>query len=281
MTTELTMTPELKKRIQTAVLGVAVFLLLLTVGGPIGAVFVAAVLSVATLWEFAEITYGLPDKKEKRFLLLGGAWMLQFLGFWMTGAEFALLMISFLAFTSYYLFTADRYRDEELKRHYQELMYTLFGFVYLGFLWVYLPALRQAAYGLHWTLLFFFNVWAADSGAYFAGLKYGRRKLYEAISPKKSWEGVYGGVAAALVVTIAYKLVFFRQLSWLGAVFVPVAITSVSIVGDLAESFLKRAFSVKDSSQLLPGHGGFLDRFDGVVFSLPIMYALTRIFGAI
>lgn len=272
------MTPELKKRIQTAILGVGVLVVLLIYGGSIGAVIVASVLSIAMLYEFTDITLSLPDQKEKRFAILGSAWLLQVLSFWMAGADFALLCFFFLCMTAYFLFTAERYQGEQLRQHYTELMSTVFGFVYLAFLPTYLVAIRSTVSGVHWTLLFLLIVWANDIGAYFAGKKFGKKRLYPHISPKKSWEGAYGGFAAALVTSILYKLVFFHSLSWFGTLAIPFILSIVCPVGDLAESFLKRAFDKKDSSSFLPGHGGFLDRFDSVVFALPVMYAMTRMF---
>jgi phosphatidate cytidylyltransferase len=128
-------------------------------------------------------------------------------------------------------------------------------------------------------LLFLITVWAGDTGAYSLGSRYGKRKLYPVISPKKTVEGAIGGIGSGFVIALIYKLLLFRSLSWGGAIFIPVLIGAVSQVGDLCESFFKRAFDRKDSGSILPGHGGFLDRFDGVVFSLPIMYGCMRIFG--
>lgn len=277
----MTLTPELKKRILTALPGVAALLLFLTVGGGVGTAFATAVISLAMIWEFTDITYNLPDKKDKRLVLMGSAWLFIILNFWMAGAEMALCVIFFLCITSYYLFNAEVYEGEQLKAHYQELMFTIFGFIYLALLPSYLVSLRQAAFGVHWTLLFLFIVWAGDTGAYFAGQKYGRQKLYPHISPKKTLEGAYGGILAGVIISLIYKLLLFKQLSWFGALCIPLIIGVMAPVGDLAESFFKRAYDKKDTSQLLPGHGGFLDRFDSVVFSLPVMYALTRVFGAI
>lgn len=273
------MTPELKKRIQTALFGVTVLILLLVFGEGIGAVIVAAVLSLAMLYEFTDITISLPDRKEKRFAILGSAWLIQVLNFWLANAEFALVSLSFLGLTCFFLFTSERHEGEELKQHYRELMSTVFGFIYLGFLPTYLVAIRMTSFGKHWIMLFLFIVWANDVGAYFAGKKFGKHKLFPHISPKKTWEGAWGGMGAAILIALVYKGIFFRDhLSWGGAVAIAVVLSIFAPVGDLAESFLKRAFDKKDSSTILPGHGGFLDRFDSVIFSLPIMYVLTRLF---
>lgn len=263
---------------KTALFGVTVLILLLVFGEGIGAVIVASVLSIAMLYEFTDITLSLPDRKEKRLAILGTAWLLQVLNFWMAGGEFALVCLSFLGITAFFLFTSEKHDGEDLKQHYRELMSSIFGLVYLAFLPTYLVAIRLTAFGKQWIMLFLFIVWANDVGAYFAGIRFGKRKLFPHISPKKTWEGAFGGMFASILVGLIFKAVFFRQLSWGGAVAIPVILGVVSPVGDLAESFLKRAFDKKDSSTILPGHGGFLDRFDSVVFSLPVMYALTRLF---
>jgi phosphatidate cytidylyltransferase len=273
------MESNLKSRIKVAIPGAAVFLLLIIFGGAFGAVIISAVLSALMLWEFGHIVFELPDALEKRRFLVGLGWFIPFATFLLPSAENPLLLISFFLFMFYFLYTAERFSGDEMKRHYAEMMAAFFGVFYLSFLMTYLVDLRQVAQGKHWTLLFFFVIWATDIGAYFVGLRYGRRKLYPHISPKKTWEGFFGGIGLALIVTISYKLIFFKSLSWGAVILVPPVMGVVGGVGDLAESFLKRAYGKKDSSQLLSGHGGFLDRFDSVVLGLPVMFALTRIFG--
>ncbi len=271
---------ELKSRVGTAAIGVSVLLVLIIFGGTIGTAVVATVISLGMVFEFVEMTFSLPDKREKKFILLGATWLIAFFSILFPRGEYALLVFSLLALFSYFLFTAERYSEPELfTEHFKELMYSLFGVFYLAFFPLFLPAIRGAESGLHWTLIFLFVNWAGDTAAYFVGKKYGRQKLYPVISPKKTVEGAYGGLAAGLVVTLIYKVLFFRSMSWGAVILVPIIIGAVAQVGDLCESFLKRAFRKKDSGSILPGHGGFLDRFDGVLFSLPVMYACVRIFG--
>ena len=125
-------------------------------------------------------------------------------------------------------------------------------------------------------------VWAADIGAYFGGRRFGRRKLAPTISPGKSWEGVYSGLAFVLVVAFVGRTVFprfeagpdlFNALSARGGVAAlvvgVVALVALEVVGDLIESLVKRAVGAKDSSRLLPGHGGVLDRVDALLPVLP------------
>ena len=116
-------------------------------------------------------------------------------------------------------------------------------------------------------------VWAADSGAYFSGRAFGKRKLAPKVSPGKSWEGVVGGLITALVLAFVFihfsgdALVGERNIS--GFVILSVATVAISVLGDLTESMFKRESGVKDSSQLIPGHGGVLDRIDSLTAAVP------------
>lgn len=121
-------------------------------------------------------------------------------------------------------------------------------------------------------LLFaFFLVWAADVGAYFAGRAFGTRKLAPRVSPGKTWEGVYGGVALSLVIAViaGHWLFDLRGIQWAPFLLVAVGVVLFSIVGDLGESLLKRQVGAKDSGTLLPGHGGVLDRIDSLLAAVP------------
>jgi len=133
------------------------------------------------------------------------------------------------------------------------------------------------------AFLFFFvmvTVWLADTGGYFAGKRYGKHALAPAVSPNKTWEGVAGGVLFASIWAIGFYWVktptTITLFEWLLLAVVTVA---VSIVGDLFESLYKRAFSVKDSGSLLPGHGGILDRIDSLIAAVPVFTFLILIMG--
>ncbi len=148
----------------------------------------------------------------------------------------------------------------------------LAGFLVLVPVWAALVVLHGNGSAGVWLLLTLMGiVWGADSGAYFAGRRWGRHKLAPHISPGKTWEGVSGGVAAALLIALlAAWLMDFGWASMPGFALLAVVTTLFSIVGDLLESLLKRRCGVKDSGSLLPGHGGVLDRIDSLTAAAPV-----------
>lgn len=125
---------------------------------------------------------------------------------------------------------------------------------------------------------FFILLWANDTGAYLIGISLGKHRLMERISPKKSWEGFFGGLVIAA--SVAWLLsVWLGVLDRNGWVIVSVIISIAGTYGDLVESMLKRSLGVKDSGTIMPGHGGFLDRFDSVIISFPLVYLYISLFG--
>ena len=125
-----------------------------------------------------------------------------------------------------------------------------------------------------WKLIFFLLlvVWLGDSGAYYFGKAFGKHKLSPVISPKKTIEGMAGGILVSIVTAIVIHFTFFPNFPLHHAIIAGVILSFSGVVGDLAESMWKRSAAVKDSGTLLPGHGGFLDRFDSILFTAPILY---------
>lgn len=164
------------------------------------------------------------------------------------------------------------------------------GLVLLAAGWLALVQAR--ALGLNFLLSIFCLVWVADIAAYFGGRAFGRRKLAPAISPGKSWEGVWSGMLAVVLLALAWCWADTRwntagdtslyhrlhaQLGLAGLVLVAVFLAAMSVIGDLFESLVKRAAGVKDSSRLLPGHGGVLDRIDALLPVFPLALAAAAI----
>lgn len=161
---------------------------------------------------------------------------------------------------------------------------TVFGVIYCAQL-AYLYGLRYHTYavgaiaGTALVTLTLMVTWATDVGGFFVGRTFGRSLLVPAISPKKTWAGAVGGLVLATIVAVLYVVYALRPLANLtmspSAMVAFGAITSIAAqVGDIAESLLKREAGVKDSSSIIPGHGGVLDRFDSLLFVLPVSYLL-------
>ena len=130
----------------------------------------------------------------------------------------------------------------------------------------------MAPYGEYLTLFMIITVWICDTGAYFTGRFLGRHKLNKEVSPKKTWEGAIGGTLLAVGGALLMRHLFLPVITIKTAVWLGLLIAVVGQVSDLAESVIKRSTGVKDSSNLLPGHGGFLDRFDSYLLLAPIFY---------
>jgi phosphatidate cytidylyltransferase len=118
----------------------------------------------------------------------------------------------------------------------------------------------------------------SDAGAYYTGRTFGKRKLAPSISPGKTWEGVVGGLVAALAMAALAHFWFFRELPLKYMLSLAVVMTLLGILGDLAESALKRGAGAKDAANILPGHGGILDRLDSLLFNAPLIYYFARFY---
>ncbi len=132
------------------------------------------------------------------------------------------------------------------------------------------PLLRE--YGPHWLFFAVALSWVGDTAAYYVGRRWGRHKLAPRISPSKSWEGVIASLAPSVLLGAWYLVRFVPSVGLLEAVALAALVNVAGQVGDLAESAIKRGAGVKDSGTLLPGHGGWLDRLDSTLFSLPVVY---------
>jgi phosphatidate cytidylyltransferase len=208
-------------------------------------------------------------------LMYGNGVLFPVVVYFLYGSNQALLLYAIVTFSLMLCLTAmiisfPRYSAAEIAVSY-------LGSSYIGILISYLLIIRHMSPdGFYYLLYLLIMTWAYDAGAYFAGVYLGRHLLYPALSPKKTLEGLAGG----LLLTVGAALVF-QRLHPIGSYFDTVALSlliGVFVqVGDLVESALKRMAGVKDSGTMIPGHGGVLDRFDGLLFSAPVAYLFLKL----
>ena len=148
--------------------------------------------------------------------------------------------------------------------------WTMAGILYVGWLLSYFVALRGLDAGRDWVFFALFTIFGSDTAAFFVGRALGRHRLAPRISPGKTWEGAIAGVFGAIIVGLLFTMLI--PISYVQAILLGLLVSVFGQLGDLVESLLKRNMGVKDSSKLLPGHGGFLDRIDSVVFAGVVVY---------
>lgn len=154
-----------------------------------------------------------------------------------------------------------------------DIAITWFGLFYVVFSLAHLILIRDLRpEGMLYTFFLFLVTWVLDVGAYLGGMRFGKHKMAENISPKKTWEGTAVGSLAALLTAVLCNLIFLRTLSLGHALLLGVIVIALSQFSDLSESLFKRNVQVKDSGNLLPGHGGILDRFDSFLLTAPVYY---------
>jgi phosphatidate cytidylyltransferase len=152
----------------------------------------------------------------------------------------------------------------------------LFGVLYLSFFMPFLVLIRLAPRGLIWIFFLLAVNYAGDTAAYYAGRTWGRRKLAPAVSPKKTWEGSLGGLAANGLVAWIFQRTLFPAIPPFEIILFGCLLGVLSQIGDLTESLIKRASGCKDSGVLFPGHGGFLDRVDSLLLPAPLLYLFVQ-----
>lgn len=241
------------------------------------------VISLLGLYEFFKLMEKAGFKPKKSWSSIVGGIIYVIIAYYSFGfVEFSYLLFIFPLLVS--LVVIELFRKSETP-------VTNFAFSVVGVLYVVIPfaILNFFAYSSRYDdvleiseeyeyifLLGFFVIqWANDTGAYLAGSTFGKHKLFERVSPNKTWEGAFGGAILAMVT--GYLFAYFSEssiLHWVAASFI---IVVFGTLGDLTESQIKRSCGVKDSGNILPGHGGILDRFDGVLFSAPFVLAYLHI----
>lgn len=178
----------------------------------------------------------------------------------------------------YYLF-----RLGDMKTVAMRFAFSVTGIVYVGLTLTFLALIHRdfGEMGPDVVLFVLAVVWLGDTGAYFGGRFFGKRKLYPAVSPKKTWAGAVGGLVGSALTAVALKLALMDYLPWVHTLALAIPGAALGQLGDLVESLFKRATGVKDSGAILPGHGGILDRVDAVLFVAPYVYLYLMLVPAL
>ncbi|MEB3749596.1 MULTISPECIES: phosphatidate cytidylyltransferase [Geobacillus] len=257
----------MKQRIITGVIAAALFLPIVIFGG-FPFIIVTYIIATVGLFELLRM-------KGMRPLSLAGAagfaalWLLlvpaRYGGEWLSAGAAKFAVIVGLAFL---LLIATVVTKNALT--FDEAAFVVLAVLYVGVGFFCFAAIRLT--GLSYLVYALFVIWATDIGAYFCGRAFGRRKLWPEISPKKTVEGALGGIVSAVVVAAVYEWAAEPFASFAAALSLALLLSVFGQLGDLVESAFKRHYGVKDSGAILPGHGGVLDRFDSLLFVLPLLY---------
>jgi phosphatidate cytidylyltransferase len=261
------------RRWLTALIILPILLLVLLKGGHIFFSLFILVVNGLAQWEFLGMYQVEADPFRRiKAIILGSVLVLSFCTAQRatqlcnpSGPLVVLVVILFILFL-FYLITYDHIAD--LTR---DLMVNVLALMYIPLLLGHFIWLRYMNNGEWWVLWLLAVIMAGDTGAFYCGRALGKTKLYPAVSPGKTWAGVWGGLAAAVVVGAALGHWALPRMSLIGLAGLALVLAVVGLLGDLFESMLKRQAEVKDSSGLLPGHGGMLDRLDSLLFATPVV----------
>jgi phosphatidate cytidylyltransferase len=268
------------RRILTA-LGIAAVGLPAVIFGGAFYFLLMGVFLVGSAWEFVRL-YRAVEFEPHEIITIGGVLVIVTARFFFPqDAIFTLALFILLAMTVHVI-SYERGRDKAAL----DFTVTMTGIVYLGWLGSYLLDLRMMQDGVWWFMFILPLVWAADTGAYSIGAVYGKHKMSPRLSPKKSWEGYAAGIFTAIYVGALFGYAFSALgpqplhglIDPLRGAFLGLVISALTPLGDLGESMFKRQGGLKDSSNVFPGHGGFLDRIDSWIWGAAIGYFIIQYF---
>ena len=246
-------------------------------------VALAAFSLAAGLFEFYSLAKKLELKADAGIGYLGAAAL--FVGF-VFDAPFKapeLLILTLALFIIAVLVTQTFRFQKDFSRMLTGVGVTILGVIYVAFLGGFLVSIRTGFenspnLSTHLLAFFFLVIFGSDTGAYFAGRTFGKHKLAPAISPGKTVEGLIGGLIAAAGFAALATVWFFPELQYKFSIPLGIVLAAAGVLGDLAESAMKRGSNTKDAASLLPGHGGLLDRLDSLLFGAPILYYFARFY---
>jgi len=267
----------LLKRTASAVILLPIALALIIIGGWPFYIGIAAIIGIGAK-EFSSLFHQSHKYDPSNLLIISGAVLLilsrAVWGF--AGSESLLTLLILAAMTIHII-----HRERGNVNAVIDFCITTAGIFYVGWLGAYIISLRALADGEWWLILSLAAVWLADAGAFFIGTKFGKRPLAPAISPKKSWEGYIGGAITAALLTplVAWLLQGFAPaITITNGLTLGIILGTLAPIGDLGISMIKRYFNAKDSGNLIPGHGGALDRLDSILWAVALSYQLITWF---
>lgn len=269
----------LSQRVKAALIFVPLVLLMIYLGGWVFNLFFAAVLLVAA-YEYARLFRAMDTSPSLPLMLIGVALFIAH-RWWLQG-EYEGMLVSIVIFLTVVTGLVQYERGDD--RAALNFGITLSGIFYLGWVGGFLIDLRAIPDGRGWMLTTLPAVWLADSGAYFIGRWLGKVKMTPRLSPKKSWAGIGGailfGTLSGMLLVLLWRSVGWLPVEtplWQGAV-IGLAVAVITPVGDLLISMFKRSAGVKDTGNLIPGHGGILDRIDTWIWAALLGYYLVLLF---
>ncbi len=266
----------MKQRIITGVIGAAILLPIVIYGG-LPFTVAAYILASIALYELLKMKHisitsfpGILSLVLLWIFLLPNGYQALITELTISKVEVALLVVLF--FLSYTVLKKNKFTFDDVG-------FVLLAVIYIGIGFFYFIETRGTTLeGLKYIFYALIVIWSTDSGAYFIGRAIGKHKLWPEISPNKTVEGSIGGIVCALIIVFIYQFFVPLNESLLTLVVFTIVLSIFGQLGDLVESALKRHFLVKDSGNILPGHGGILDRFDSLLFVLPVLYFLQLMF---
>jgi phosphatidate cytidylyltransferase len=258
------------KRVLAALALAAIGIPAIIIGGYYYFGLITLLLGIAA-WEFGRI-FKAAGHNASELLLVGGVVLLLVLRAYFPNQAAAGLTLLVLAAMTWHLYDYERGRSQAGS----DFSITIAGILYLGWLGAYLIDIRSLENGMWWILLVLPAVWLADTFAFFIGSRFGRTKLSARLSPKKSWEGYFGGIIFAVLGTAGLAELWHAlgglEVTWWKGAALGAVISILTLLGDLGESMFKRQAGLKDSSNIIPGHGGVFDRMDSWLWAGALGY---------
>lgn len=244
-----------------------------------GLIIIILACSLKAQMEYSQLVINKPEPSFSRALLVAGCFLITLSALLSPKALGLPVGFVLIAFFSFFLI---HNRGKENLTDIRDLIgISALGLLYVGVLPAFIIALLKQPQGDIWLFTLLGIVFLGDTFAYFVGRSLGRKKVLPTVSPNKTWEGALGGLLGSVLTAVVFNHLFFVELPLLPFVLLALVAGAAAQVGDFFESLLKRVANRKDSGSLMPGHGGILDRIDGVLFAAPFIYFASVYFSVI